>query len=220
MNRHLRLTTAVCLVATAVLSVVWTLLEPGFLDDPADRLASLADAGPAVAISALAFIVSQLPFAVAMAGVAAWLRPASPRLATAGGVLAVLGAFGHTVIGGVMMLQLLMAESPEHRGAYAALVGDLESWPWLLPFFAAGLLGTVLGLLLLSIAHFRSRRGPRWVGPVVWVFLLVEFVGSGFSVWASDLAGVLYLAACVGLAAGVSSFSGVNGRPASRTPVA
>ena len=60
---------------------------------------------------------------------------------------------------------------------------------------AAGLLGTVLGVLLLSIALFRSRTGPRWVGPVLWAFLVVEFVGSNLSEWASPVSVALYAVA-------------------------
>lgn len=135
MNRALRLTTAVCLASTALLSTLWTLLEPEYLADPVAELASLADAGPTALVSALAFLLSQLPFAVGMVGLALWLRPVSPRLAVAGGIAVLFGAFGHAVIGGVMLLQLLMADKAEHREAYAALLGDLESWPPLLPFF-------------------------------------------------------------------------------------
>lgn len=203
MNRHLRILAAASLVATAALSLLWTLLAPEFHADPAAQLAGIADAGTPATLSALGFVVSQLPFAVGLVLLAAWLRPASPRLATTGGVLALLGAFGHTVVGGAMLLQPLMASTPTHRDAYAVLLGDMESWPPMLPFFASGLLGTVLGLLLLSIAHLRSRRSPRWVAPALWGFLVLEFVGSNLSEYATYLGGVLYLAALGGLAWGL-----------------
>lgn len=213
MNTALRLTTAVCLASTALLSATWTLLEPEFLTDPAARLASLADAGPSATASALAFLLSQLPFAVGMVGLAVWLHPVSPRLAVTGGVLAVLGAFGHAVIGGVMLLQVLMAGKPAHREAYAALLEDLESWPALLPFFAAGLLGTVLGVVLLATAHFRSRQEPRWVGPVLWAFVVVEFVGTSLSAWATYLATLLFLVALGALALTLATQSAATSPP-------
>ncbi len=200
MNRHLRTLVAVCLVTTAAMSLVWTLLAPEFHSDPGDQLSALADAGSAASISAMAFVLSQLPFAVGMVGLAVWLRPFSPRLATAGGVLTGLGAFGHAVVGGTTIMQLEMAGTTQHREAYAALLGDIMDSPWMLPFFACGLLGTVLGVLFLAIAHFRSRLQPRWVGPALWAFLLLEFIGSNLSEWASSLAGMLYLAALVALA--------------------
>lgn len=200
MNRHLRSLVAVCLVTTAAMSLAWTLLAPAFHSDPGDQLRALADAGSTASISGLAFVLSQLPFAVGMVGLAVWLYPSSPRLATAGGALAGLGAFGHTVVGGTTIMQLEMASTSQHRDSYAALLGDITDSPLMVPFFAFGLLGTVLGVLFLAIAHFRSHLQPRWVGPALWAFLLLEFIGSNLSDWASYLGGVLYLAALVALA--------------------
>lgn len=218
MNRHLRILAAVSLVATAVLSLLWTLLAPEFHDDPAAQLAGLADAGTPATLSALSFVVSQLPFAVGLVLLATWLHPASPRLATVGGALALLGAFGHTVVGGTMLLQPLMASTPSHGEAYAALLGDVASWPPMLPFFASGLLGTVLGILLLSIAHLRSHRSSRWVAPALWGFLVLEFVGSSLSEYATYLGGVLYVAALGGLAWSLVTAPGVAARGAEPEP--
>lgn len=200
MNRQLRILAAVCLVATAALSVLWTLTAPEFHADPGARLAAVADAGTPATLSVIVFVLSQLPFAVGLVLLAAWLRPASPRLAVIGGALALLGAFGHTVVGGSMLLQPLMVDAPEHREAYAALLGELEDWPPMLPFFAAGLLGTVLGILVLSIAHLRGRAGPRWIAPALWGFLVLEFLGSNLSSYAAYVGVTLYLVALCGLA--------------------
>ena len=115
------------------------------------------------------------------------------------------GAFGHAVVGGTTTMQVIMADSPDHRQAYAELLGDTMDSPLMLPFFAAGLLGTVLGILLLSIAHFRNRQLPRWVGPALWAFLVLEFNGSNVSEWSAYLAGVLYLAALCALAVAIRS---------------
>ena len=60
---------------------------------------------------------------------------------------------------------------------------------------AMGLLGTVLGSLLLSIGPWRAHVAPRWVAPVLWAFLVVEFAGSAVSEWSSQVAVVLYLVA-------------------------
>jgi hypothetical protein len=182
---------AASLVATALLSLLWTVTEPDLSGDYADWLGSMADAGGRVKISGLAFVLAQLPFMVGMAGLARWLRPS--RLAAVGGVLAVLGGFGHAVYGGVMLTQTVMAEDRSNIGVYTGLLEQLEGEPALLPFMVAGLLGTVLGVLLLSIAWWRSRTAPRWVAPALWGFLVVEFVGANLSEWATYLATLLYL---------------------------
>ena len=61
-----------------------------------------------------------------------------------------------------------------------------------------GLLGTMLGILVLAMGLFRSRVVPRWAPVALWVFLLLEFGGSGISEWAGLASGVFYVA---GLAA-------------------
>lgn len=208
MTRQLRILTAASLVATALLSALWTVLEPAVFVDPADRLAAIAEAGTAATVSGLMFALAQLPFAVGLVGLAWWLRSSSRRLAIAGAVLAVVGAFGHTVWAGVMLLQVVMADDTPNRAVHAAVLTEADASPVFLPFIIAGLAGIVLGVLLLSIALWRSSREPRWVAPALWAFLLVEFVGTSFSDWASYASGLLYVAAFVALAVRIATGSG------------
>ncbi len=146
----------------------------------------------------MAFTFAQLPFLVGVVVVALLCSARAPRLALVGGVLAVLGGFGHAVVGGLVLSQLPMADSPE-VAVMADLLGSMESGP-AIPFMAMGLLGTVLGLLLLGIALFRTRLVPRYVPLALWAFLVVEFVGASLSEWASPAAGALYLVALGGIA--------------------
>ena len=185
-------------MATALLTLVSILLQPEFGADPVEHLAAIEDAGGAAAVSVTTFALSQLPFMVGCVVIALLCRAGAPRLAVAGGTLAVLGGFGHAVFGGIGLSQLAMSTSPE-RAAMAEVITAIESGPAVI-FMAMGLLGTVLGLLLLGVALFRSRMVPRWIPLTLWAFLVVEFVGSNLSAWASPAAGVLYVAAFGGLA--------------------
>ena len=194
-----RRTTAVaCLVAAPVLAAVSELLQPDLGDSTSDRLAAMAGTG--AAISAAAFVLSQLPTLVAVLAIGHLLTPRSRRLAAFGTVLGVLGAFGHTVFGGISLVWVAMAnDGAAHRATYAALIDDMTNGPVML-FSVVGLLGTVLGILLLSIGLFRAQVGPRWVGPALWAFLLVEFVGTSLSRSASYLSVLCFAAAFLGLA--------------------
>ena len=174
-----RLVAATCLVATALLSAVSVLLQPEFTADPAGRLAAMHDSGTTGTISLLTFVVSQLPFLVAVVAIALLGRPGSPRLAVAGGVLATIGGFGHAVFGGVGLAYLAMSSDVADRANLAEVITRVESGP-ALAFMASGMLGTVLGLLLLGTALFRSRAVPRWVPLSLWAFLAMEF-GSATS---------------------------------------
>ncbi len=189
-----RLAAVVSLLLAPVLGLLFVALSPPFPDDPADRLGGFAD-GSMPAVSAVAFIVMQLPMLVAFLAIGRLVLPGSPRLSAWGTALAVLGCFGHLVFGGLSMAYLAMAHDEANRAVHAQLLGDIESSPVML-FAATGLIGTVLGQLLLSIALFRTRTGPVWVGPAIWAFLVLEFFLSNLTPWASYL-GVLLLGAAL-----------------------
>jgi hypothetical protein len=187
------------LVAAPILSAVSVLLQPDLPADGAARLASIDAAGATAAVSAAAFALAQLPMVAAALGIGHLVRPRAPRLGLVGAVILVIGCFGHSVFGGMSMTFVAMSHDEAHRTAYAGLVSDLMSSPLML-FSILGLLGTVVGVLLLSIGIFRAGVGPRWVGPALWAFLLVEFVGTAMSPRATYLSGVLFVAAFGALA--------------------
>ena len=81
-------------------------------------------------------------------------------------------------------------------GGHALLIGV----PGLAKTSLVETLGTVLGLVVLSVGLWRTRRAPRWVPALVGAFILVEFVGSNLSSWAGQVASVLYLLAFAALA--------------------
>jgi hypothetical protein len=180
------------LVLAPVLAAISVVLQPELGSQAVDRLAGM-DSTPA-ALSAAAFLVDQLPMLVAILGIGRLLLPAAARLSAWGTGLGVLGCFGHTAFGGLSLVLVAMSRDAAHRDVYAALVDDVFNGPIMLVSIA-GLLGTVLGLLLLGIGVFRTRIGPVWVGPAIWAFLLVEFVGSNVSQYASYLSVLLLGAA-------------------------
>jgi hypothetical protein len=189
--RFIRASVAVSLIIAAALTVISVPLMPDFSGGNADRLQAIGEAGGTATFSALCFVVSQLFFGIGLVGVAHLVRGRVPRLATLGGILVLLGAFGHAVFGGVNVVMLLMAQDLGALATHAAVLDRGEQGLGI-PFMAAGLLGTVFGLILLGIAVWRGGFGPRWVGPAMIVWVLVEFIGSGLSEWASYASGVLY----------------------------
>jgi hypothetical protein len=189
-----RTAAAAGLVTTVLLMIVSTVLAPEFPAGSAAQLAAIDEGGFRAAVSAFGFTLAQLPFIVGVLGIGHLLRDRAPRLSNVGTGLAVVGGFGHAVYGGVTMLQLEMAADVANRAVHARMLEQLESGP-AVAFMAMGLFGTVLGVLLLSIGLFRAGVGPRWVGPALWAFLVVEFAGHAVSDWGSHLAVILYTAA-------------------------
>lgn len=194
--------TAAGLVTTAALSLVSVVLQPAFPDGFEQRLAAIDATGARAGVSAGAFVLAQLPFIVAVLGVAHLLRRRSPRLSTTAACLGVAGAFGHTVFGGISLVYVTMASDEANRAAYASLVQRVEESP-VMVFAAMGLLGTVLGLLLLGVSLWRSRLVARWIPVTLWLFLVVEFAAGGLSDYASAVSGVLFVIAASALASWV-----------------
>jgi hypothetical protein len=190
---------AAALVITSVLGLVSVALQPDFPEGHAARLAAIDDAGASAIVSAVAFLLQQLPFIVAMLGLGHLLRSSAPRLSTTGVLLGCVGAFGHTVFAGMSMTYLLMATDAEHRSEFGALYARIESSPVML-MALLGLAGTVFGLLLMAIALVRTRVVPLWVPGLLVAFLVLEFAGSAVSCYASELAGACCLIAFVALA--------------------
>ena len=172
------------LIGAVVTSAVWSLLEPAFPTDYAERLASIEEGGTGAAISAAFFPISQLFMLAAVLAIAHLIRSGAPILSNLGATLAVVGVIGHAVFAGSALMTVTMANDPANREIYAGLIEDFESSPFI-AFAAAGLLGTVLGLLLLSIGMWRARITPRWVPATLGAFLVVEFVGSALSDYAT-----------------------------------
>jgi hypothetical protein len=183
-----RLAAQASLIGTPVLIAVSTIFMPDFGDSAADRLAAVESTQ--AAFSAVSFVISQLTLLVAFLAIGLLLVRVATRLSAWGTALGVLGCFTHGVYGGTSMMELVMARDESSRSTYAALLDKVDGSP-VLAFAAVGLLSTVLAFLLLSIGLFRSRTGPVWVGPALWAFLVLEFVGGNFSDYAMYLSGLL-----------------------------
>ncbi len=190
---------AVGLVTTVALMAVSTVLAPPFPGDFEALLVEVDDAGASAGVSAFTFALAQLPLIVGLLGIGHLLRDRTPVLSNLGTTLRLVGAFGHSVYGGVTMVQLSMAADTANHDVHAEVLRSVESGP-AVAFMAMGLLGTVLGLLLLSVGLWRARVAARWVPPVLWAFLVVEFAGSAVSEWSSHLAVAMYAAALCELA--------------------
>lgn len=189
--RLIRATVSVALVVGALLTVSSVLLRPDFSGGHAERLQAIAgDLGTAT-VASLAFTFAQLFLAVGVLGLAHLARSRTPVLATLGGILVLLGAFGHAVYGGVQIVMLSMAADLSSLEAFTAVLLRGERGAGL-PFMLMGLLGTVLGLVLIGISLWRGQLGPRWLGPAIIAWVVLEFVGSGLSQWAGYASGLLY----------------------------
>ena len=179
------------LVGSAALLLVSTAFQPEFPSGFEERLAAIDEGGTGAAVSAITFTLAQLFLLAGVLGIGHLLRSRTPLLSNLGTSLALIGAFGHSVYGGVSLVMLEMASDTANTEVHAGILETVESGP-AIAFMAAGLIGTVVGLLLLSMGIWRARLEPRWLAPALWVFLVVEFAGSALSEWSSLVSTVIY----------------------------
>lgn len=189
--RLIRTVVTACLVLGGLLTVVSISTMPDFAGGNLSRLEAIATT-PLARLSAYTWVISQLVVTLGLLGLTNLLRVRVPVLASVSAALILLSGFGHAVYGGVNVVMLAMAEEPDSAEAHVAVLDRLEAGLGL-PFMAAGMLGLVLGLLTLAAALWRSGIGPRWTGPALVLWLVLEFVGSSLSAWAFYGSGLLYL---------------------------
>jgi hypothetical protein len=194
-----RTAAAVGLVLAAILMVVAMGTDVPFSGESEEVLAEMDAVGGRAWLSAITYTLAQLAFIAGVLGIAHLLRERTPMLSNLGGTLAVLGGFGHTVHAGGVLLIVSMAQGSADRGELATALDESMSSPAGI-FSAMGLLGTVVGLLLLTIGLWRAGVGPRWVPAALAAFLVIEFVGTAITPWASAAGGALYLASFGALA--------------------
>ncbi|WP_153394572.1 DUF4386 family protein [Ornithinicoccus halotolerans] len=194
-----RAVAAVGLVLAAVLMTIAMGINVPFSGDPEEVLTEMDAAGGRAWLSAITYTLAQLALIPGVLGIAHLLRQRTPRLSNVGGTLAVLGAFGHTVHAGGVLLVVSMAQGTADRAALETALQEYQNSPVAI-FSAMGLLGTVVGLILLTVGLWRAGVGPRWVPAALAAFLLVEFIGTAITVWATAAGSALYLASFGALA--------------------
>ena len=173
-----RTAATVGLAGSAVLAAAATFVyQPTGGGRPADVLSTLGRAPGRAEFSTVLFVLQGLAFMVAALAIGHLLRTRFPLLSGIGASLAALGGFADAVANAFTLAFLPMARDGAHRGAYLGVITEADKLENL--FALVGLLGTVVGTLLLSIGLFRAHVGPRWVAPLLWAFLVLEFAGSG-----------------------------------------
>ncbi|MBW3589776.1 MAG: hypothetical protein KY429_10190 [Actinobacteria bacterium] len=150
-----------------------------YVNDPTRQLTEFSQNLGAMSAVALLFPLSQLVLIPGVFGLVHLIYERGAGLAHAGGALAVIGLFGHSVFSGAQIVTVEMAALDPSSGEFARLVDAMKESLALNIFAGMGLLGFALGFLVLAFAILRSGTAPWWVALSMIVALLLEFVGSG-----------------------------------------
>lgn len=174
-----RITVATSVALGAGLAFAGFLLQPPAPPGDAAGLAAAAS-DPLFIVGVQLYVFSQVFWAIGLVGVGHLASRRSPILGTLGAVLSGLGAFGHAVYGGVLLMQIALADDP---AALEAAQSVSESAIFV-PYLLLGLGGTVLGAVFIAVAVIRSRVAPLWVPIALLAWVVTEFALTALAGWA------------------------------------
>lgn len=184
----------VCTVVAPLLSLASVLVMPESGGSAAGQLAAIAEYPASSQASMLLFLFSQLAFLPAVLGIMHLLRDGGVVLGHVGGVLALLGIFGHAVVGGSFLVALQMVGGDADREQMIALLQRMQESPSFVVFALMGLVGFALGFIILVLGLWRARAAPGWVTLLIVLAFVLEFIVSNFVDYAGVVAGVLFVA--------------------------
>ena len=184
---------AVALLAAPIIVIAGTLAQPTLSDDAARQVAALTGHRGAMITSMALNSIAVVLLIAGLVWLALALAPRTPRLATAGGVLGVLGllvvlfengvtAAFPAIVGGLDRIQAAFVLDRIHSGAITAL-GPLS------------IIGDI-GLALLGLAAVKAGA-PRWAGAAIAIGALAE--GAGFATGTKALVIIAFAVLFLGL---------------------
>ena len=170
---ELRRITAAALVLAPALFLLDNILHPKELarGNEAEQLAEIADAYQRWQAAHAIGFVSVIVFGAAVAGLAALIYRTAPRMALAGGTLAMAGLMGLaaaiTIDGYTWgVLGEISARPGADPATVALALKDVQESEWSLVYYLTPV-GFILGMLVLIVSAVRERLVPAWAGALL-----------------------------------------------------
>ncbi|HEX4733652.1 MAG TPA: DUF4386 family protein [Thermoleophilaceae bacterium] len=153
---------AMSMIAAPLFLVASALVSPQLKSDEAAQLGVIAAHPTRWYWFTLLLLIGSILLVPALLGIAALVHERSPRLATIGGSLAVLGSL--VAIGDVMsqFVSWQMVADGADRAQMAALLHRFDNAGGVGVVFNVGGLSILIGVVMLTIALIRTRVAPAW----------------------------------------------------------
>lgn len=196
LRRLWRRTLAVVAPLSAICIATETLVSPAAVsDEAAQRIPAMAESLDRVQLQMGAGAVGLLVAVPSVLALVAATRRRSPRLALVGGVLLYLAFTFTWSMPSTTDIEFIAARDGLDVGAVARVSDLVSNHPVSVISLIVFLLGQLVGLVLLGIAMWRGRVGPRWMAAVL------VFSGPAHLLARSNLsAAATWLMTAVGLA--------------------
>jgi hypothetical protein len=169
---------AACLVAAPALEVLEQVLSPLTGRSTAADMAAIEHHQGAFLTSVLIGIVATALLVPAFAGLGSACLGRTPRLARAGTGIVVLSMMGFFAVRMAQGMQLQLVRNHVDRHTAATLVDDLAGNPLGGTILAAFLVGSIVGLVLLAVATWRTGM-PRPAAVALAIFPFADLALQG-----------------------------------------
>ncbi|HKN95213.1 MAG TPA: DUF4386 family protein [Thermoleophilaceae bacterium] len=165
------------MIGSGVLGLAAAVVWPAMKSDDAAQLAVIAQHPSRFYLCTILILASSMLLVPALIGLMRLSAERSPRLTNIGGTLSIFGAL---VAVGDSMTQLVTWQMVGHgadRAQMAALLHRFDNVAGATLVFSLGGIAIVVGMVLLSLALYRSRAVPAWAVAGLVAGTLVEMVG-------------------------------------------
>jgi hypothetical protein len=161
-QRLLQVVVAVAIVGGPLGYLLGGLLAPAIRGTGQANIAANAAANAAVnAVHLAAFMVASFLLPIGAFGLARLAYPGSPWLATAGGLLGVVGWLPFSALAALDDLTATMAAPPD-SGSYPVLLDRFSGDPVMATYLIIYIVGHLVAYVLLGLALLRAGVLPRW----------------------------------------------------------
>lgn len=155
-----------------------SIVEPDTADEGAEYLADVAENAGRVEATTILYMIGFTALLAGVIGIVHVIRRRGVVLAHIGGVLAAVGLVFFVGLVTTSLYDLSLAENAARPEAVKVYDG-VEDYATAYVVLAPALLGTMIGLILLGIAAWRSTFAPVWVPIVIFVGFLGVMAGEG-----------------------------------------
>jgi len=184
------------MIGAALAMLGASVVSPAIKSDEAAQLAVIAQHPARYYLGTILLLASSMLLVPAIIGLMRMSAERSPRLTNVGGALSLLGAL---VAVGDSTSQLViwqMAARGADRAQMAGLLHRFDNVTGAALVFSIGGLSVVVGMVLLSVALYRSRAVPAWAAAGLVAGMLLNIVG-----FSAGSIGILIVSSVVLLAA-------------------
>lgn len=178
-----RIGVGLALILAPLMFLLGDILSPAWSDDTAEYAGEVAENTAAQGLSGVLYTIGMPLMLAGAIGIANCIRGRGVTLANIAVVLAVLGLGTFPALTITSIIDVVAIDALGEAGLVALIDGGEDSAAFLVVLLFA-LVGSLLSLILIGIAVWRSGLAPWWIGVVLIISALLLIAGGSSQVMA------------------------------------